>query len=274
MNYRSERHYRIARTLDEAFSGPSRAGYGESSVNPNWILPSRIPRPRRVRPRWIGVAIVAIVMLAYHHLAHAFDPTNPCNLPSPPPPVGYQDLFVNGGTFTCPPWPLLGLSDTTSTAPTIVTNSAGITAYWYCKASSGNWALNFSAVTMTELAKPSYLANLGAALAAAAASSSPQQAFNATTTSNVNTPMNDPTMAPVWCPVWPQMLAGIPPGPVVNHVVINPPTFLWRNNQLIPLSAKATIGAQCNCTTPAAVNGKNYCPFTGAIASGVVAECS
>src|SRR6478735_2090433 len=109
----------------------------------------------------IALSFVSVPLLA--------STENPCNLPlNPPPPVLYTDFSNNPNAQFCVPYPGLGITDTTSTLPHIVSNDGGMVAYWYCKQMAGfppvwvgKWGFNIAAITNAELNKPGYLSSLG-----------------------------------------------------------------------------------------------------------------
>jgi hypothetical protein len=218
--------------------------------------------------------------------AIAYDPNNPCNLPSPPPPVVYTD-FLTHMTIDCAPWPFQGFADSASTTWDFYQTGTGYVAAWYCKGTDGKWGYQMASITNTELnangGAASYFGKLSTdivALQVANPASSPAQIITEAAKSRVNTAQNNEAQAAAWCPAWPSIWAkwpepkNIPVTPPTTFTVKSTPTFQLKSGALVPLRSLAKIGATCTCLNPPTViNAKTYCTFTGAIASNVVAEC-
>lgn len=233
--------------------------------------------------RYLRKSILATSLALVTVDGFGYDPKNPCNLPTPPPPVVYTD-FLDRGIIDCVPWPFQGITDSNSTNWDFYRTPTGYVAAWYCKGDNGKWGYQLASITNAEVdSKPGYFTSLAADLLATQAAnpaSAPSQVLSAVAKTRVNTSQNNESQAAAWCPAW-QFIwnkwpepKNIPVAPPPSHVVINPTTYLIRSGALVPLSSKATVGNQCTCNPGTTINGKLYCPFVGQVSPAIVAECS
>jgi hypothetical protein len=143
-----------------------------------------------------AAALLAAALLAIASRALA-DPSNPCNVPAPNTPMPY----VENGPNPCAPIP-----SSTSTAPTIRVNDAGVMVWWYCKA-AGRWSAQWGAATWAFIGAAPKAADINAVLT----SSTPVATLNAIAAGYPRISLSDPSLTPVWCPFQAEMLNATPP---------------------------------------------------------------
>lgn len=152
------------------------------------------------------VGVLLILLLAVLSIKYARAATNPCTgqaIPEGAPIDWYYDFqewkAANAATpasappestAMCMPW-----ASTTSTAPVIHSNDAGVMGYNYCKVGPV-WQPQKLAVTWAFLIGKNLAKNAKAALA----SNETITAFQQLVQAGVSTPLSDPSLTPVWCP--------------------------------------------------------------------------
>ena len=154
-------------------------------------------------------------------------PDNPCNLPSPPPPMTYSDMIMGGAT-SCAPKPF-----DTGTVPSFGQtkdasgNLLGVTVWWYCPLPDGSWGITWRSARADVLGVD-WMTSLISDLAGAAKSNFPAASLNGITQARVTLPMNDPSLAAVWCPRWPDIYNGRPAAaPSVDGTLVPPTSYLF-----------------------------------------------
>ena len=211
---------------------------------------------------------------------------NVCNVQPPSKVIVYTDVTAPKGpasgaqpavtrdplTYPCAPVPTA-----TSTAPTVRTNAAGATVWWYCKAGR-DWAPSWAAATW---------AFMGASMTTENAklitqSADPLAALNTLSKARAHTPLSDPALTPVWCPVQAEMFAGtpksdpIPPPPLPAFVVAKNgssatrPTYTLKDGKVGPAATlKIPVGSACDMTVTIKVGTVTY----GQVQPGLLAVC-
>src|ERR1019366_3751150 len=183
--------------------------------------------------------LLALLLLPALVLAQA---VGPCAIVGPP--VSYGD-FLSGGAYACTPGPL-----GQGTTPSIQTNSAGTTVWWYCPQAGGSWQVEWATATFAVLT-PAYLSALATALVGVVASPSPVAALNSLMTSNATLPLSDPSLAAAWCPLWPTMYNGAPThSPSLDGTLVPPTSTIFDSTggawTLLLNGFVALNGAQTN----------------------------
>ena len=148
-----------------------------------------------------SVVAAALLVAASAGLALA-EPGNPCNASLSAPTSPYVDLASGAVAYPCAPSPIGGGS-----LPTLRSNTAGTVAWWYCPSDSGQWHLNWAAVTAARLSASKLFGEAYAVVTA----DDPKAAFNAATAKNVQLPLDHPSLTPVWCPFVAEMISHTPP---------------------------------------------------------------
>ena len=213
------------------------------------------------------VALLALLLVALPLSVRA-QAINPCTgQPASAPSVSMASYSASS-PYSCAPIP-----GANSTAPTIRFNSAGATAWWYCKKPDGSWRLQFGAAATGAASVPS-----GAELWAVATAADPAASANALASRYASTPITDPALTAAWCPHWPQMVAGTP------ATVVPPAAPVWRTASTLAytingaslggLAGSAPRGAACNCAAKTVIGTRTYCTFAGAPNPQTVTVCT